>query len=56
MASLIVSRLLRANATPSDDNRFIIAMEPNNPACHPIDVKDANGGTGKATDLPTAIG
>jgi hypothetical protein len=27
-----VSRLLRTNAIPSDDNRFIIAMEPNNPA------------------------
>ena len=30
--SLIVSRLLRTNAIPSDENRFIIAMEPNNPA------------------------
>jgi hypothetical protein len=46
-----VSRLLRANAIPSDDNRFIIAMEPNNPALYPIDVRDANGGTGKMTDF-----
>ena len=32
ITSLIVSRLLRATAIPSDDNQFIIAMEPNNPA------------------------